>query len=243
MCAASKTSTRSTAASRASRGRPRLGASQLSRSRIVEAALELIDAQGLPAVSMRSVAQILGVDAKSLYNHVDGKEGLLDAVADHILSTVELPPRTDAFEEDLRSIARAFRRHALRHPNATLLVLTRPTESIGSLAPLERILSLLVGAGCSHELAVHLLRLLMATMLGSVLRDASFEPRSTNTSWDVLTQRAEQMASSGLRHVVAATPYLISFDSEVEFEFSLNLAIAAIVSQLPKRKSPRRKPT
>lgn len=242
MSAASRTSTSSTTL-RPTRGRPQKGASQLSRSRIVEAALELIDAQGLPAVSMRSVATMLGVDAKSLYNHVDGKDGLLDAVTDHILSTLELPPSTGKFEADLRAIARAFRRHALRHPNATLLVLTRPTESAASLEPLERILSLLVDAGCSHELAVHLLRLLMATLLGSVLRDASLNHPSGARALEVLKQRAEQLARSQLRHVVAATPYFVSFDSEIEFEFSLNLAIAAIVSQLPKRsKSKRRSP-
>ena len=65
------------------RGRPPKGAAQLSRAAILDAAVAVADAEGVSAVSMRSVARLLGVDAKSLYNHVEGKYGLLDALAEH----------------------------------------------------------------------------------------------------------------------------------------------------------------
>ncbi|NUT50476.1 MAG: TetR family transcriptional regulator, partial [Saccharothrix sp.] len=73
--------------STARRGRPPKGESRLSREAIVQATLRVIDAEGVSAVSMRAVGRVLGVDAKSLYNHVDGKDGLLDAVAEHILGS------------------------------------------------------------------------------------------------------------------------------------------------------------
>ncbi|MGW4488701.1 TetR/AcrR family transcriptional regulator [Amycolatopsis sp. NPDC004368] len=72
----------------ARRGRPPKGESRLSRAAIVEATLRVLDAEGVPAVSMRAVGRVLGVDAKSLHHHVDGKDGLLDAVAENLLGAI-----------------------------------------------------------------------------------------------------------------------------------------------------------
>ncbi|AYF75690.1 TetR family transcriptional regulator [Nocardia yunnanensis] len=127
---------------------------------------------GLEAMSVRSVARRLGVDAKSLYHHVEGKEGLLDAVTDHILSTIDLPEPTGDLEHDLRAFAHAFRRHAIQHPHATSLVPTRQTKSPASLVPIEAALSILITAGAEPVRAVHILRAFMAAMVGVVLRDA-----------------------------------------------------------------------
>lgn len=100
------------------RGRPPKGESRLSREAIVQATLQVIEADGVNAVSMRAVGRVLGVDAKSLYNHVDGKDGLLDAVAEHLLGAVVLPEPTGDPRADLRAIADAFRERALTHPEA-----------------------------------------------------------------------------------------------------------------------------
>jgi AcrR family transcriptional regulator len=212
----------------------------LSRGKIVLAALDVIDADGLSAVSLRSVARRLSVDATSLYNHVASKDDLLDAVTEHILSTFEVPPRTGSFEDDLRAVARAFRRHALRHPNATILVLARPTVSPASLVPLETTLALLVSAGCSYEDAVQLLRMFMAMLGGSVLRDASLAALDGD-ALKGLVRRSAALRDSGLTHVITAAPHLLAFDSDAEFEFSLRLAIAAIATQLPRTSKPPRK--
>lgn len=221
------------------RGRPPKGTSTLSRKTITLAALELIDAEGLAAVTLRLVARRLAVDATSLYNHVESKDDLLDAVNEHILATFQVPVPTGVFADDLRDIGRAFRRHALKHPNATVLVLTRPTVSPASLAPLEAILRVLVDAGCSYEKAVHLLRLFMATMLGSVLRDASLAPAFKGDVLEALARRNTVLAASGLKHVVAAAPHLVAFDSDAEFDFSVRLAIAAMATELPASQTPK----
>ncbi|MCA9531918.1 MAG: TetR family transcriptional regulator [Myxococcales bacterium] len=214
------------------RGRPPKGASTLSREAITRAALEAIDGGGLEAVSLRVVARRLGVDPSSLYNHVASKDDLLDAVAEHILATFEVPAPTGALEDDLRAIGRAFRRHALEHANATVLVLTRPTISAASLGPLEAILAVLVGAGCTYDKAVHLLRVFMATMLGSVLRDASLSAAFDGEVFASLVRRGAALEASGLEHIVAAAPHLASFDGDAEFDFAVRLATAAIAAEL-----------
>lgn len=203
------------------------------------AALELIDAEGLEAVSLRVLARRLSVDPTSLYNHVQSKDDLLDAVTEHILETFEVPARSGVFADDLGQIARAFRQHALKHPNATVLVLTRPTASPASLAPLEAILAVLVEAGCSYDKAVHLLRLFMATMLGSVLRDASLAPTFKGDAFEVLVRRNSVLEASGLKHITAAAPHLVSFDSDAEFDFSVRLAIAAMATELATSQPPQ----
>ena len=63
----------------------------LSRDRIVEAALALLDAQGSEAVTMPSLARRLGVGTMSLYRHVEDKDDLINAVAERVLSTVQVP--------------------------------------------------------------------------------------------------------------------------------------------------------
>ena len=114
---------------RARRGRPPSGASTLSRAAIVQAALAVLVADGAAALSLRSVARRLGVDPKSLYNHIDSKDALLDAVAEHVLSRMVVPRLSGNLKTDLVAIAHAFRAAALSsNREAATLVLSRPVE-------------------------------------------------------------------------------------------------------------------
>jgi AcrR family transcriptional regulator len=209
----------------ARRGRPPKGTAQLSRGLIVEATLKVIDADGIAAVSMRSVARTLGVDAKSLYNHVDGKDGLLDAVAEHLLGGVALPEPTGDFAADLRAVADAFRDRALLHPEAASLVLTRQLASLAGLAPVEALLSILRTAGCPVDEAVRLLRVLVAALIGTLLREVQAGPTFGATDADGFSQRREALERSGLPRIVEAAADLARYDRDVEYEYAVNAAI------------------
>ncbi len=213
---------------RAVRGRPPKDAPQLSRASIVQAALAEIEGHGLAGMSMRSVARRLGVDAKSLYNHVDNKEALLDAVAEHILATMVLPEPTGDLAADIRAFAQAFRGHAMAHPRATSLVLTRQTPSVGSLVPIEAALALLTNAGFAQADVVHLLRTLLATLIGMVLREADASPAFGVGSPEEIQRRRAILEASQLPHVTAAARYLARFDSDEEFSHMLEFIIEAI---------------
>jgi len=210
------------------RGRPPKGAEQLSREAILNAALAVIDAKGLDAVSMRTVAREIGVDAKSLYNHVDGKDGLLDAVAEHVLAGIHIPKSTGALEHDLRAIARAFRRATLAHPNAATLVLTRQLSSLEALAPVAAVLSVLRHAGYSPELSVHLLRSLLATLVGTLLREANAAPSFGVRDPKGIARRRKALEGSGLPALVETAPHLARCDHDEEFDFAVNLMIDAL---------------
>jgi TetR/AcrR family transcriptional regulator, tetracycline repressor protein len=208
------------------RGRPRTPL--LSRESIVAATLRVIDEEGVAAVGMRSVARALGVDAKSLYNHVDGKDGLLDAVAEQLLGGLVLPSRTGDARRDLHAIADAFRDRALAHPAAAPLVLTRQLSSLEGLAPVDAVLAVLLAAGVPADEAVHLLRMLLATLIGTLLREVSAAPTFGSDDG----ARREVLEASGLPSVVETAPHLAAFDRKAEFEYTVDLAIGAVLDRI-----------
>lgn len=222
-CRMSQTSTQ------ARRGRPPKGASQLSRSLIVAATLTVIDHDGVNAVSMRTVARALGVDPKSLYNHVDGKDGLLDAVTEHLLGSITIPSPVGDTADDLRAVATAFRAATLRHPAAAPLVLTRQLSSFDALAPVQALLVILKNAGCEPGEAVHLLRMLVATMIGTLLREVNAGPTYGTTDIAGIANREAALRQSGLSAVSEAAAELARFDCEMEYEYAIDRSIDVVL--------------
>src|SRR5918912_4075396 len=91
----------------------------LSRERVVEAALQLIDAEGPEALTMRRLGRELGVEAMSIYEYTSGKDELLEAVMERLLEELELPTSGHPdWKERIRAVVDAWLRLAERHPNA-----------------------------------------------------------------------------------------------------------------------------
>ena len=109
----------------------------LSRSRIAEVALEVIDRDGMAGLSMRKLGGQLGVEAMSLYHYVRNKDDLLDAVLDRLYGEIDLPATEDEdWERAIRDGLRSFREVLLRHPAALELFATRPARSPESFSVL-----------------------------------------------------------------------------------------------------------
>jgi len=215
------------------RGRPPAGQSTLSRQAILGAAMDVVDGKGVEAVSMRTVARVLGVDPKSLYNHVENKDALLDGIAGLILSRMVVPDSCGGLREDLTAIARAFRGAALaEHPRAARLVLTRPVESLITLEPLEVALAAFLRAGASPEVAVHCLRTMLAFITGTLLREAEAAFTLALSDPDMATERQRTLEAVELPSVRAAAPHLAKCDHEQEFDFGLGLLIDALECRL-----------
>jgi AcrR family transcriptional regulator len=98
----------------------------------VDAALTVIDDEGMAAVTMRAVAARLDVEAMSLYKHIEGRDALFDAVVERIvdeLSNDNVAAHPDEWKSYLAELARGIRRYARAHPHAFPLVATRPTHA------------------------------------------------------------------------------------------------------------------
>jgi TetR/AcrR family transcriptional regulator, tetracycline repressor protein len=214
------------------RGRPPKALAQLTRSTIREAALQVIDNDGIAAVSMRSVSRLLGVDAKSLYHHVADKDDLLDAVAEHLLGQLHPPTPTGDLRTDLRALAYEFRRVTLAHPEAATLVLTRQMSTLAGLTPVDALLSVLRQAGANPEQSVRLTRVLVAAVVGMLLREVSAGPTfGSGNPADIATRHSE-LEGSALPEVVACAPFLARFDRDKEFASGVDLMVDFVAVQL-----------
>lgn len=91
---------------------------RITREAVVREGLELADASGLDAVSLRRIAERLGVTPMALYRHVESKAALLDAMADELYSELELPQPPGRWWDDLAALAWSVRRVLLAHPSA-----------------------------------------------------------------------------------------------------------------------------
>jgi TetR/AcrR family transcriptional regulator, tetracycline repressor protein len=156
----------------------------LSQDRIVDTALAIIDEAGMGAVTMRAVAARMGVEAMSLYKHIDSRDALFDAIVDRIvdeLSADDRVPRepADGWHDYLAGIARGIRRYARAHPHAFPLVATRPTEApwinppLRSLPWIEAFLTGLHQEGFTDDQILFAYRTFNGFLLGYLLLETS----------------------------------------------------------------------
>ncbi len=144
----------------------------LTAERVVAAAMEIADAEGTSAVTMRSVADALGVQAMSLYNHVANKDAILDRMVDAVFASV--PVRTDlAWKASLRSRARGVREVLRKHPWAIALLESRRTPGATTLLHHDAWIGVLRRAGFSAAMVAHALAVLDAYVYGFALQEVS----------------------------------------------------------------------
>lgn len=138
----------------------------LSAERVISAALAIIDAEGISAMSMRTVAAKLGVEAMSLYRHVSSREELLLGVADRVLSEIEIPPPGTGWREAMRRRALSARETFLRHPSAALVVGSCAAMTPARLDYSNAILGMLIADGFDAQLAYRAFLLLDSYIYG-----------------------------------------------------------------------------
>ncbi len=178
----------------------------IDRSRILDAALALADADGLAAITMLAVAKRLGVTPMALYRHVADKDDLLDALVERLLGEVAPPPRDLPWQERLAAMGRAVRDVGRRHPNVFPLLLQRPAVTDPARAAREEVLVALVDAGATPATAARLERVVASAILGFAASEATgrFRQHSQPTV-DGDYEMLERMISAGIAAEVTAT--------------------------------------
>jgi AcrR family transcriptional regulator len=140
------------------------------RHKILQAALAIADDRGLAAVSMRSVAERVGVSAMSLYPHVASKEALLDGLVDVLLAELlgdlgKLPAGADWWAR-LVAVADGVRRLAARHPSAFSLLLARPSVTPDAVRATDVLYQALLDAGVPDAQVARVERMVSTFVLG-----------------------------------------------------------------------------
>jgi AcrR family transcriptional regulator len=136
--------------------------------------VELADAEGLDALSMRRLAKELGVEAMSLYNHVANKDEILAGMIEIVVGEIELPTDEADWKAALRRSAISNRDVLRRHPWASGLWMSRQSGGPAQLRRTDWILRTLREAGLSQDLVYHALHILDAYVLGATVQHQSF---------------------------------------------------------------------
>lgn len=155
----------------------------LSRRVVLVRAVQLIDEEGLSALTMRRLGTRLGVEAMALYRYVTGREDLLDGIVELIVDDLYGDPdvhlESDIWQDYLARLAHGVRRVALAHPLAFPVIATRPPAApwvrppLRSLRWMESLLEQLSSAGFSDWAAVEAYRMFSSFLLGHLLLEVS----------------------------------------------------------------------
>jgi AcrR family transcriptional regulator len=139
---------------------------QLTRERVVAAAIELADRDGIESISMRRLAQELGVEAMSLYTHVRNKEDLLDGMADGVIGEIPMSLDGPDWKASLRKLALAARSVMQRHTWAPRTVETRAAPGPAAVGYINAVLGTLREGGFTIAQTHHALHILGSRLLG-----------------------------------------------------------------------------
>lgn len=148
---------------------------RLTREKVLRAALDFVDANGLAALSMHKLGAELGVQGMSLYSHVANKDALLDGIVEAMTWEAQMPPAggTD-WRDALRHLAGEIRGIILRHPAAAPLLVSRRIMPTRRLEQVDAYIRLLMRAGFTEDRAMDVLRTVYMYAHGYALAEACF---------------------------------------------------------------------
>ena len=206
---------------------------KLSRDRIVQAALGVMDQEGLEAVSMRRVAREVGVEAMSLYHHVADKDDLLDGVCARIMTGFRIPDEDDRpWSERVRHGAREWRRVLKSHPNVVALFAERskPLTEVSALRPMEYALSLIMESGADEREAVQVFNVMGGYIMGFVMMETGhmFTAGALDATHPDPVATAPTFPAAQLPCIAAALPHLATCDPDEQFELGLELLVSGL---------------
>ena len=206
----------------------------LTRDRVLRAALELADERGIEALSMRELGRHLGVDAMSLYNHVDDKDDLLNGIVDLVVGEIDLPPDSDVWVAAMRARARSAERVFTRHPWAAALIDSRTSSGPERLRYLDWVIGTLRRAGFPLELALHAYSALDSYVYGFA-RQQSHTPGDAAGSPAAAEELLAAIPTDQFPHLTDVIAYYIdhgAIDPHADFEFGLSLILDSLQRHL-----------
>jgi AcrR family transcriptional regulator len=210
---------------------------RLNRDRVLQAAVGLADEVGIEALSMRRLAEELGVVPMALYKHVANKEQLLDGMVEEIVAEID-PPRADVeWKSAVRLRILSARQALLRHPWARQVLETRTDHTPIVLDYLESTIGMFLAGGFSVDLTHHVMHALGSRMWGFTqeLFDQPADPSNAapvEVPPEAIAAQGREMAERypNIAQISGAAAHDDSVvargcDDRFEFEFALNLLL------------------
>src|SRR5438876_8125429 len=200
----------------------------LSRERVLRAAFDRTDKDGIESLSMRKLAQELGVEAMSLYRHVRNKGEIVDGMIDLVFGEIGLPPRGADWKSAMRQRAISAREVLARHRWAIGLMESRSTPGPATLRHHDAVIGSLREAGFSIAMAAHAYSVLDSYIYGFALQQASLPFRTSEEVVEVADSILRQFPADAYPHLAELTVEHVlrpGYDYADEFEFGLDLIL------------------
>lgn len=205
----------------------------LSRDRVLRGAMAVADAGGIGALTIRTLAQSLGVKPMSVYYYVANKDEILDAIVDLVFSEIELPVAGAEWRAEMARRANSARAVLRRHPWATPLLQSRINPGPATLRHHNAVIGSLRGAGFSLEQTAHAFALIDSYVYGFTLSEHALPINGPQAVAEIAGSMME-------RFPVDEYPYLFEFtvqhvmqpgyDFGTEFEYGLNLILDGLAA-------------
>ena len=191
----------------------------LSRERVLRAAIELADAEGVDALTMRRLGQRLGVEAMSLYNHVANKEDVLAGMVDVLVGDIPTVAPDPDWRTAMRAQAMGARALVVRHAGAPMLILSRRSMSPALTRYMDGATGLMLAGGLSAHLVHNAMHVLGSRLLGftqELFDTGDLGPELAGIMRDL---------NAGIYPNIATVLREIHHDDDEEFVFGLDLLL------------------
>jgi AcrR family transcriptional regulator len=216
----------------------------LTKERVLRAAADFADRHGIELLSMRKLGELLGVEAMSLYRHVKNKDEVLDGIVDLVVGEFALPPKGVHWKRALRERAVSAHEVLMRHPWATMLLVSRMNVGPTTFRYLDATIGCLLQAGFSIPMADHANDAMDSYIHGFTLRKLNFplhpdEYASASAAFLPMIPQTVYPHMYALSKAVAEGRH----DGINQLEFGLDLILDGLEklleAQRPATKSPR----
>jgi AcrR family transcriptional regulator len=206
----------------------------LSRDAIVDAALAIVDADGVDALTIRRLGHELGTGAASLYWHIAGKDELGELVYDRIMGEITLPdPDPSRWEEQLKHLARQAYRVMLSHNDAVRLSIGRPPAGPNTLLIVEWMLAVMRGAGIPDLPAAYFGNVLGRFLDASVLEastSGAAGAREAESESELMREYWARLPPERFPNITALADTTFALDTDALFEFGLDLLMRGLAA-------------
>jgi len=207
------------------------GRARLSRDRVLRGAMAVADAGGIASLTIRSIAQELGVKPMSVYHHVANKDAIIDGIVDLVFSEIDLPVPGRSWKPEIRRRSVSAREALARHPWAIQLLQSRTNPGPATMRHHNAVIGTLREAGFSVVKTAHAFALVDSYVFGFALSEAALPIHGPETVPEVAEQMMEAFDP-------AEYPYLVDFavkhivkpgyDFGAEFEYGLTRVLDAL---------------
>nr|WP_141313298.1 TetR/AcrR family transcriptional regulator C-terminal domain-containing protein [Streptomyces spinoverrucosus] len=193
--------------------------------------MAVADEKGSAALTMRAIAEPLGVEAMSLYHHVAGREDILDGMVDAVFAEIDLPRHDTDWKSAMRHRAVSARAALKRHPWAIGLMDSRSQPGPATLRHHDAVIGALRAGGFSVPRAAHAVSLIDSYLYGFVLQELSLPFRGATELEEVTAAILRDLPADAYPHLTElATEHVLKpgYDYADEFTFGLTLILNAL---------------